>query len=165
MFTDDRKANNVTLQSRTRFPYREWTTVLIVLETPSTRFDLLKGFWQIPLTKGAKEISEIVTPNLLCQYKVMPFAMKNSSATFQHLINRIIMDLKCRDTYMDSLITASESLEEHIRIIRELFERLSKAKLTIHLPKNKFGCAAVTYSWVTKLDKAMLPCKLPSANI
>ena len=55
-----------------------------------TEFDLLKGFWQIPLTERAKEISAFVTPDELYHYKVMPFGMKNSPATFQCLINTII---------------------------------------------------------------------------
>ena len=46
-----------------------------------TKFDLLKGFWQISLTDRAKGYSEFVTPNGLHQYKVMPFGMKNSHAT------------------------------------------------------------------------------------
>ena len=28
-----------------------------------TKFDLLKGFWQVPLTERAKEISAFATPN------------------------------------------------------------------------------------------------------
>ena len=58
-----------------------------------TKFDLSKGFWQIPLTDRAKEISAFVTPDGLYQYKVMPFGMKNSPATFQRLINMIITGL------------------------------------------------------------------------
>ena len=58
-----------------------------------TKFDLLKGFWQIPLTDRAKEISAFVTPDGLYQYKVMPFGMKNSPVTFQRLINKIITGL------------------------------------------------------------------------
>ena len=32
-----------------------------------TKFDLLKEFWQIPLTESAKEISAFVTPDRLYQ--------------------------------------------------------------------------------------------------
>ena len=39
----------------------------------------------------------------------------------------------------------SETWEDHINIIRELFERLSKAMLTINLSRSEFGCATVTY--------------------
>ena len=57
------------------------------------KFDLLKGFWQVPLTDGAKEISAFVTSDGLYQYKVMPFGMKNLPASFQRLINKVIANL------------------------------------------------------------------------
>ena len=44
--------------------------------------DLLKGCC-VPLTERAKEILAFVTPDSLHQYKVMPFGIKNSQATFQ----------------------------------------------------------------------------------
>ena len=55
-----------------------------------TKFDLLKGYWQVPLTARAKEVSAFVTPNGLYQYKVMPFSMKNAPETFQCLINGVL---------------------------------------------------------------------------
>ena len=58
-----------------------------------TKFDLQRGFWQIPLTGKAKEISAFVTPDGLYQYKVMPFGMKSSPATFQRLVNGLISNL------------------------------------------------------------------------
>ena len=48
-----------------------------------TIFGLLTGFWQIPLTERAKKISAFVTLDGLYHYKVMPFGMKISPATFQ----------------------------------------------------------------------------------
>ena len=69
-----------------------------------TKFDLFKGFWQIPLTDIVKECSAFVTPNGLYQYKVMPFRMKNSPATFQRLINIIINGLENCDAYIDDVI-------------------------------------------------------------
>ena len=35
-------------------------------------FDMLKGYWQVPLTQRARQISAFVTPSGLYQYKVMP---------------------------------------------------------------------------------------------
>ena len=58
-----------------------------------TKFDLLKAFWQIPLTNREKEISAFATSDGVYQYKVMPFAMKNSPATFQHLVNSLIFNM------------------------------------------------------------------------
>ena len=43
-------------------------------------FDMLKGYWQVPLTQRAHEISAFVTPSGIYQYKVMPFGMKKCSS-------------------------------------------------------------------------------------
>lgn len=50
--------------------------------TVITKLDLLKGYWCVPLTDRAKEISAFVTPDGLYKYCVIPFGMKNSQATF-----------------------------------------------------------------------------------
>ena len=51
-----------------------------------SKFDLLKGYWQVPLTERAKEVSAFVMPDCLYQNLVMPFGMKNAPATFQRMI-------------------------------------------------------------------------------
>ena len=58
-----------------------------------SKLDLMKGYWQVPLTERAKTLSAFVTPDGFYQYKVMPFGMKNSPATFQRLINTITSGL------------------------------------------------------------------------
>ena len=47
---------------------------------------MLKGYWQVPLTQGALEISAFVTPSGLYQYKVMPFEIKNG------MVNKLVRD-------------------------------------------------------------------------
>ena len=55
----------------------------------------------------AKEISAFVTPDGLYQYKVMPFGMKNSPATFQHLVNELIFNVDgCKPTSTTLLSSA-----------------------------------------------------------
>ena len=110
-----------------------------------TQFDLLIGFWHIPLTDRAKEISAFVTPDGLYQYKVMPFGMKNSPATFQRLIIMLITGLDNCKAYIDDAIIYSEECDQQIKTNREFFERLSKAKLTINLDKIEFCHASFTF--------------------
>ena len=110
-----------------------------------TKFDLLKGFYQIPLTDRAKEISAFVTPDGLYQYKVLPFGMKNSPPTFQRLINSVISGLEGCYAYIDDVILCSDSWDQHLLLIRKFFDRLSDAKLTINLVKSEFVKATVTF--------------------
>ena len=110
-----------------------------------SKFDLLKGYWQVPLTDRAKEVSAFVTPDGFYQYKVMPFGMTNSGATFQRLMNSVIFELENCDVYVDDLIIYSDTWEQHMKQIRALFDRLMIAKLTVNLVKCEFGRACVTY--------------------
>ena len=139
MCTDYRKVNSVTKTDSFPVPRMDDCIDNIGQANYVTKFDLLKGFWQIPLTDRAKDISAFVTPDGLYQYKVMPFGIKkNSPATFQRLINMIITGLDNFKAYIDDAIIYSEELDQQIKTIREFFERLSKAKLTINLAKVNF---------------------------
>ena len=145
MCTDYRKVNNLTKSDNFPIPRIDDCVDKIGNAKYVSKFDLLKGFWQIPLSERAKEISAFVTPRGLYQYKVMPFGMRNSPATFQRLINRIISQIDGCEGYIDDVIIYSDTWEEHLEILRKFFKRLSEAKLTINLVKSEFGCGHVTY--------------------
>ena len=66
----------------------------------------------------------------------MPFGMKNSPATFQRLVNTIISGLDGCDAY---------TFEDHLQKIRNLFDRLSDANLTINVSKSEFCHTIVTF--------------------
>jgi len=110
-----------------------------------SKFDLLKGYWQVPLTDRAKEISAFCTPDALFQYRVMPFGMKNAPATFQRMVNHVVADIEGCEAYVDDLIVYSQSWEQHIGQLRHLFANLSEAKLTVNLIKSEFCHANVVY--------------------
>ena len=145
MCTDYRKVNSVTKTDSFPIPRTDDCIDKVGNSKYVTKFDLLKGFWQVPLTDRAKEVSAFATPNGLYQYKVMPFGMKNSPATFQRLVNNVICGLDGCDAYIDDVIIYSDSWSDHLQRIRQLFDRLSKAKLTVNLAKTEFCHATVTF--------------------
>ena len=77
------------------FPFLDWKSALmrLIKQVIFTKIDLLKGYWQVPLTDMAKEISAFVVPDALYACKVMPFGMKNAIATFQRLIDKVLAGL------------------------------------------------------------------------
>ena len=108
-------------------------------------FDMLKGYWQVPLTRRAREISAFVTPSGLYQYKVMPFGMKNAPATFQRMVNKLVRDIDGCEGYIDDVVIFSDNWSDHIRQIKRFFQIMREAKLTINLMKSDFGKATVKY--------------------
>jgi hypothetical protein len=107
-----------------------------------SKFDLFKGYWQVPLTEKAKEMSAFVTPDVLFQYKVMSFCMKNGPATFQKMVHSLLYDIQGCEAYIDR---RQRAWEEHLQIMYKFFDTLAKAKLTTNLAKSDVCHATVEY--------------------
>ncbi|PIK38004.1 hypothetical protein BSL78_25158 [Apostichopus japonicus] len=67
--TDYRKVNTVTRTDSYPIPRVDDCIDRIGNARFVTKFDLLKGYWEIPLTDRAKRVSAFVTPDGLFQYK------------------------------------------------------------------------------------------------
>ena len=145
MRTDYRKVNSVTKTDSFPVPRMDDCIDNIGQAKYVTKFDLLKGPWQIPLMDRAKKISAFVTPDGLNQYKVMPFGMKNSPATFQRQINIIVMGLDNCKACIDVAIIYRAEWDQQTKTIREFFERLTKAKVALNKAKCEFCHATLTF--------------------
>lgn len=143
--TDFRKVNAVTVRDSYPLPRMEDCVDALGTAVFVSKLDLLKGYWQVPLTERASEISAFVTPDDFLQYTVMAFGMCNAPATFQRLINTVLAGVKNCNAYMDDLIIYSNTWESHMLTLSEVFSRLAHANLTINLAKCEFGKATLTY--------------------
>ena len=143
--TDFRQVNKVTKSDSYPIPRVDDCVDRVGNAKFVSKLDLLKGYWQVPLTTRAKEISAFATPDGLYQYKVMPFGMKNAPATFQRLINTVISGLEGCCAYIDDVVVYSDTCKEHLKHLQSLLLRLVEAKLTVNLGKSEFGCAHIVF--------------------
>ena len=143
--TDFRKLNAVTKNDSFPIPRIDDCIDKIGHAKFVSKLDLLKGYWQVPLTEQAKKLSAFVTPTGLYQYQVMPFGMKNAPATFQRLINQLTQDLEGCEGYIDDIVIYSKTWQQHMERIHSLFSRLTQANLTVNLTKSEFGHAHITF--------------------
>ena len=107
--------------------------------------DLLKGYWQVPLTDRAKQLSAFVTPDSLYQYQVMPFGMKNAPATFQRMINKLVGRMEGCEAYIDDVVVYSDSWEDHLIRVCRVLTKFAEVNLTVNLAKSEFGHAEVIF--------------------
>ncbi|XP_041484226.1 uncharacterized protein LOC121430866 [Lytechinus variegatus] len=142
---DYRKVNNVTKTDCYPLPRLEDCIDRVGNAKCVSKIDLLKGYWQVPLTDRAKEISAFATPDGFYQCKVMPFGLKNAPATFQRLMNEVTRGIENCVVYIDDIIIFSDTWESHLSQLRNLFERLVKANLVLNIQKSEFMKARVTY--------------------
>lgn len=143
--TDYRKVNAVTKPDSFPLPRMEDCIDQVGSARFVSKLDLLKGYWQVPLSARAREIAAFITPKGLYSYAVMPFGLRNAPATFQRLMNRVIGDMQGCAVYLDDVVLYSDTWPIHLQRMRELFTRLAEARLTVNLAKCEFAKATVTY--------------------
>lgn len=143
--TDYRKVNNITKPDSFPLPRMEDCVDRVGSACYVTKLDLLKGYWQVPLTPRALEISAFVTPDNFLQYSVMAFGMRNAPATFQRLMQRVLSDIANCEVYLNDVVVYSDEWEDHLNTLDQVFTKLSDASLTLNLVKCEFAKAVVTY--------------------
>ena len=99
-----------------------------------TTLDLGSAFWQVPLRKKDREKTGFACELGLYQWKRMPFGLCNATATFQRLIAQALTGvtkkygnlLMC---YVDDVVIATPTLEDHIDRLDEVFGCMKRAGL------------------------------------
>ncbi len=112
-----------------------------------TVFDITKGFHQIKMKDSDRWKTAFINHRGVWQYKVMPFGLKNGPAAYQRLMDSVLGEIKgdfCA-CYMDDLIIASETWEEHIEHIDIVLKCLLKAGLTVNPDKLQIGLQTIKY--------------------
>ena len=102
-----------------------------------TTLDLYSGYWQIPIAKEHRNKSAFSTESGHWQFCVMPFGVKNAPAVFARLMADIMQGLQWNGiaVYLDDIIIGGKNFQEHYDMLRDVFERLREAGVTIKSSK------------------------------
>lgn len=104
-----------------------------------SRLDLSKGYWQVPLAEKSKPLTAFKTPKGLFQFRVMAFGLVSAPATFSRLMRKLLHGMESIDNFLDDIIVFTKTWKEHLQVLRELFMRLRRAKLTARPSKCSIG--------------------------
>lgn len=102
--------------------------------------DATKGFWNIEMEHKDKEKTAFILPDGLYQWKRMPFGLCNAPATFQRMMNKALGNLVYTKVlvYIDDIIIYSDTFEQHLKDIEEVFRKLKEANIKLSRSKCYF---------------------------
>jgi len=99
------------------------------------------------MNKTDKHKTAFSTPYGHFEYNRIAFGLKNAPATFQRLMDQVLMGLQEIElfVYLDDIVIYTRSLEERGTKFHRLMKRLSEANLFLQLDKCEFLKREVIY--------------------
>ena len=87
----------------------------------------------------------ITTPFGMLEFTRMPFGLRNAAQTFQRFIDMVLRGLPFFYAYIDDVLIASASEEEHQQHLHLVFERFKEFGVLIHHSKYELGVSSIQF--------------------
>ncbi|KAG0433987.1 Retrovirus-related Pol polyprotein from transposon 17.6, partial [Dictyocoela muelleri] len=71
-------------------------------------------------------------------FRRMPFGLCNAPTTFQTAMNMIFNDTENVLAYMDDILIYTNTVDQHKRVLKEVFEKMKDHNVSINFDKSKF---------------------------
>lgn len=103
--------------------------------------DLRAGFHQILLKAGEEHKTTFQTHVGHYEFRVMPFGLTGAPGTFQKATNHTLAPLlrKCVLVFFDDILVYSQTFEDHIQHLTQVFQLLDKEQWKVKLSKCSFA--------------------------
>ncbi|CAH8553506.1 unnamed protein product [Schistosoma rodhaini] len=136
---DYRALNKQTIADRYPVPHIHDITTEMEGATIFSKIDLVRAYYHIPVAPEDIPKTAVITPFGLFEFLRMPFGLTNAAQTFQRFIDQVVRGLTGVYAYIDDILVASATVEEHLQHLRQLFTRLQEYGVTINVEKCEFG--------------------------
>lgn len=139
--------NKITVKNRHLLPLITESLERLAQAKFYTKLDVRKAYHRIRIKEGDEWKTAFRTKYGHFEYIVMPFRLTNAPAQFQAYINKALVGLidVIRIVYLDDILIFSETEEEHEAHVKQVLQRLRKAKLFEKLSKCEWHTQRTEY--------------------
>ncbi|WVZ79457.1 hypothetical protein U9M48_027033 [Paspalum notatum var. saurae] len=144
---DYRHLNMITVKNKHPIPVVDELIDELAGAQWFTKLDLRSGYHQICLAPGEEHKTAFKTHSGLYEFLVMPFGLTNAPATFQSAMNQIFEPLLRKGVlvFMDDILVYSNTMEEHVTLLTQVFYILQKSQFYVKLSKCSFAKQTIDY--------------------
>ena len=122
-----------------------------------SKIDLMKGYHQIPVADPDIRKTAVITPFGLFIFPRTPFGLKNAGQDFQRLMDEILGDIPRVFVYIDDILVASETQQQHLEDLENVFKTLSANGMVIQRTKCVLGKPSLEFLGYCVDEKGITP--------
>ena len=145
---DFRRLNARTKKDTYPLPHMQETMESMVGTRHFSCMDLKSGFWQVKMAEESRQYTTFTVGSMgVYKFLRMPYALCNAPATFQHLMQNCLGELKLMYAliYLDNVIVYSKTEEEHLVRLCSILERFMQHGLKLKPSKCNFFHTEISY--------------------
>ncbi|KAE8240474.1 hypothetical protein A4X13_0g7789 [Tilletia indica] len=138
---DYRQLNTATIPDRYPLPVIDAVFNTLAGKSIFSSLDAIRGYHQLSVKSEDRWKTAFVCHKGLFQYKTVPFGLRNAPAVFQRLMDRILGSMRWKDAviYIDDIVVASRTMDEHVTALETLLSRAEAIGLNFSPAKCTFG--------------------------
>uniref|UniRef100_A0AC34FI21 RNA-directed DNA polymerase n=1 Tax=Panagrolaimus sp. ES5 TaxID=591445 RepID=A0AC34FI21_9BILA len=144
---DYRRLNDVTRKDAYPLPNQDALLMSLKGKKIFTALDMVSGYFQIPMAASDKHKTAFSALGKLWQFLVLPQGLATSPAAFSRMMEVVFGDLVGTSLFkfLDDILIATETEEEHLEIVEEVLKRLIRYNLKLKPKKCEVAKTKLVY--------------------
>ena len=135
---------------RNHFPLPVIEDIMVKLKSMKyfSSLDLKNGFYHVDVEESSRKYTAFVSENDQFEFNKLPFGFANSPSEFARYVSKVLGNLirtKKVVVYMDDILVGTETIKEHLEMLKEVFITLCDNHVQLQMQKCCFVKTVIEY--------------------